>query len=73
MLYLAILQLYITLKELLLYLPTYSLPCSCQDKVFEDAKPVIAALKNKGISAIGAAGFNWGCKFHANLSLLLQG
>ncbi|KAI8024127.1 hypothetical protein LOK49_LG03G00808 [Camellia lanceoleosa] len=30
------------------------------DKGFEDAKPVIAALKNKGISAIGAAGFCWG-------------
>ncbi|KAG5567613.1 hypothetical protein RHGRI_002976 [Rhododendron griersonianum] len=32
------------------------------DKGFEDAKPVIAALKNKGFSAIGAAGFCWGAK-----------
>ncbi|XP_059439518.1 endo-1,3;1,4-beta-D-glucanase-like [Corylus avellana] len=30
------------------------------DKGFEDAKPVIAALKQKGIHAIGAAGFCWG-------------
>ncbi|XP_049354559.1 endo-1,3;1,4-beta-D-glucanase-like [Solanum verrucosum] len=32
------------------------------DKGFEDAKQVIAALKDKGISAIGAAGFCWGGK-----------
>ncbi|KAK3417661.1 endo-1,3;1,4-beta-D-glucanase-like [Eucalyptus grandis] len=30
------------------------------DKGYEDAKPVIAALKSKGVSAIGAAGFCWG-------------
>ncbi|XP_039157171.1 endo-1,3;1,4-beta-D-glucanase-like [Eucalyptus grandis] len=30
------------------------------DKGHEDAKPVIAALKSKGVSAIGAAGFCWG-------------
>ncbi|KAK9288178.1 hypothetical protein L1049_016627 [Liquidambar formosana] len=30
------------------------------DKGCEDAKPVIAALKSKGVSAIGAAGFCWG-------------
>ncbi|KAF5946015.1 hypothetical protein HYC85_016243 [Camellia sinensis] len=30
------------------------------EKGLEDAKPVIAALKNQGISAIGAAGFCWG-------------
>ncbi|XP_059295839.1 endo-1,3;1,4-beta-D-glucanase-like isoform X4 [Lycium ferocissimum] len=30
------------------------------DKGFEDAKQVAAALKDKGISAIGAAGFCWG-------------
>ncbi|CAL5357534.1 endo-1,3;1,4-beta-D-glucanase-like isoform X3 [Camellia sinensis] len=38
------------------------------DKGFEDAKPVIAALKNKGISAIGAAGFCWGAKVVVELS-----
>ena len=31
-----------------------------QDKGFEEAKAVIEALKSKGISAIGAAGFCWG-------------
>ncbi|GLT70978.1 hypothetical protein SLA2020_430240 [Shorea laevis] len=30
------------------------------DKGCEDAKHVIAALKSKGVSAIGAAGFCWG-------------
>lgn len=34
--------------------------CSFKDKGFEDAKVVIAALRNKGISTIGAAGFCWG-------------
>ncbi|XP_057508323.1 endo-1,3;1,4-beta-D-glucanase-like [Actinidia eriantha] len=37
-------------------------------KGFEDAKPVIAALKNKGISAIGAAGFCWGAKVVVELA-----
>ncbi|CAL9167315.1 unnamed protein product [Musa hybrid cultivar] len=32
------------------------------DKGCQDAKPIIAALKNKGISAVGAAGFCWGGK-----------
>ncbi|XP_058077822.1 endo-1,3;1,4-beta-D-glucanase-like isoform X1 [Magnolia sinica] len=32
------------------------------DKGTEDAKAVIAALKSKGISAIGAAGLCWGAK-----------
>ncbi|XP_021904896.1 endo-1,3;1,4-beta-D-glucanase-like [Carica papaya] len=32
------------------------------DKGFEDAKPVIEALRSKGISALGAAGFCWGAK-----------
>ncbi|KAI9196697.1 hypothetical protein LWI28_026189 [Acer negundo] len=32
------------------------------DKGVEDAKPVIEALKSKGISAIGAVGFCWGAK-----------
>ncbi|KAL6971424.1 carboxymethylenebutenolidase [Sarracenia purpurea var. burkii] len=30
------------------------------DKGYEDAKPVISALRNKGVSSIGAAGFCWG-------------
>ncbi|KAL5995853.1 hypothetical protein ACLOJK_025925 [Asimina triloba] len=30
------------------------------DKGTEEAKAVVAALKSKGISAIGAAGFCWG-------------
>ncbi|KAG2727383.1 hypothetical protein I3760_01G154900 [Carya illinoinensis] len=30
------------------------------DKGYEDAKAIIAALKSKGASAIGAAGFCWG-------------
>ncbi|XP_044499451.1 endo-1,3;1,4-beta-D-glucanase-like [Mangifera indica] len=38
------------------------------DKGFEDAKPVIAALKSKGVSAIGAAGFCWGGKVAVNLA-----
>ncbi|XP_010938802.2 endo-1,3;1,4-beta-D-glucanase-like [Elaeis guineensis] len=38
------------------------------DKVFEDAKLVIEALKNKGVSAIGAAGFCWGAKVVAELA-----
>ncbi|PRQ26166.1 putative carboxymethylenebutenolidase [Rosa chinensis] len=38
------------------------------DKGFEDAKRLIAALKNKGVSKIGAAGFCWGGKVVAELS-----
>ncbi|RVX20659.1 Endo-1,3;1,4-beta-D-glucanase [Vitis vinifera] len=38
------------------------------DKGFEDAKPVIAALKSKGISTIGAAGFCWGAKVVVELA-----
>ncbi|GLU03490.1 hypothetical protein SLE2022_206860 [Rubroshorea leprosula] len=30
------------------------------DRGFEDAKPVIVALRSKGIHAIGASGFCWG-------------
>uniref|UniRef100_A0A0V0I7Y2 Putative endo-1,3-1,4-beta-D-glucanase-like n=1 Tax=Solanum chacoense TaxID=4108 RepID=A0A0V0I7Y2_SOLCH len=37
-------------------------------KGFEDAKQVVAALKDKGISAIGAAGFCWGAKVVTELS-----
>ncbi|KAJ4969450.1 hypothetical protein NE237_016151 [Protea cynaroides] len=38
------------------------------DKGFEDAKPVIAALKSKGIHTIGAAGFCWGAKVVVQLA-----
>ncbi|KAF8401627.1 hypothetical protein HHK36_012573 [Tetracentron sinense] len=38
------------------------------DKGFEDAKPVISALKSKGVSAIGAAGFCWGAKVVVQLA-----
>ncbi|XP_059306885.1 endo-1,3;1,4-beta-D-glucanase-like isoform X2 [Lycium ferocissimum] len=38
------------------------------DKGFEDAKQVVAALKDKGISAIGAAGFCWGAKVVTDLA-----
>jgi hypothetical protein len=34
-----------------------------KEQGFEDAKPVIEALRNKGFSAIGAAGFCWGGMF----------
>lgn len=38
------------------------------DKGFEDAKPVIAALKSQGISSVGAAGFCWGAKVVVELA-----
>ncbi|CAI9107863.1 OLC1v1007334C1 [Oldenlandia corymbosa var. corymbosa] len=38
-----------------------------QDKGVEDAKPVVADLISKGISAIGAAGFCWGAKVAVKL------
>ena len=38
------------------------------DKGFEDAKPVLEALKSKGVSAIGAAGFCCGAKVVVELS-----
>ncbi|GAY68793.1 hypothetical protein CUMW_266940, partial [Citrus unshiu] len=38
------------------------------DKAFEDAKPVIQAIKSKGITAIGAAGFCWGAKVAVQLA-----
>lgn len=38
------------------------------DKGFEDTKPVIEALKSKGVSAIGAAGFCWGAKVVVELA-----
>ncbi|KAH9765330.1 DLH domain-containing protein [Citrus sinensis] len=38
------------------------------DKAFEEAKPVIHAIKSKGITAIGAAGFCWGAKVAVQLA-----
>ncbi|KAF7852326.1 hypothetical protein BT93_L4618 [Corymbia citriodora subsp. variegata] len=38
------------------------------DKGFEDTKPIIQALKSKGISKIGAAGFCWGAKVSVELA-----
>ncbi|RLM98244.1 endo-1,3 [Panicum miliaceum] len=38
------------------------------EKAFEEAKPVIAALKEKGMSTIGAAGYCWGAKVVAELA-----
>ncbi|XP_030536071.1 endo-1,3;1,4-beta-D-glucanase-like [Rhodamnia argentea] len=38
------------------------------DKGFEETKPVIQALKSKGISKIGAAGFCWGAKVVVELA-----
>lgn len=38
------------------------------DKGFEDAKPVVSALKSKGITSIGAAGFCWGAKVVVELA-----
>ncbi|KAK1398984.1 endo-1,31,4-beta-D-glucanase-like [Heracleum sosnowskyi] len=38
------------------------------DKGFEDAKPVIAALKSQGITTLGAAGFCWGAKVVVELT-----
>ncbi|XWS09047.1 hypothetical protein CRYUN_Cryun40dG0052100 [Craigia yunnanensis] len=38
------------------------------DKGFEDAKIIIDALKSKGVSSIGAAGFCWGAKIVVELA-----
>ncbi|PON59778.1 Dienelactone hydrolase [Trema orientale] len=38
------------------------------DKGFEDAKSAVEALKSKGLSALGAAGFCWGAKVVTRLS-----
>ncbi|XP_030536072.1 endo-1,3;1,4-beta-D-glucanase-like [Rhodamnia argentea] len=38
------------------------------DKGFEDTKPIVQALKSKGISKIGAAGFCWGAKVAVELA-----
>ncbi|KQK06361.1 endo-1,3;1,4-beta-D-glucanase isoform X2 [Brachypodium distachyon] len=37
-------------------------------EAFEEAKPIIAALKDKGVSTIGAAGYCWGAKVVAELA-----
>ncbi|KAK3138833.1 hypothetical protein QOZ80_5AG0373930 [Eleusine coracana subsp. coracana] len=37
-------------------------------KAFEEAKPVIAALKSKGVLTIGAAGYCWGAKVVVELA-----
>ncbi|ONK62866.1 uncharacterized protein A4U43_C07F8950 [Asparagus officinalis] len=38
------------------------------EKGFQDAKPVVTALKERGASAVGAAGFCWGGKVVAELA-----
>uniref|UniRef100_A0A0A9DDU6 Dienelactone hydrolase domain-containing protein n=1 Tax=Arundo donax TaxID=35708 RepID=A0A0A9DDU6_ARUDO len=38
------------------------------EKGFEEAKPVIAALKEKGVSTVGAAGYCWGAKVVVELA-----
>ncbi|KAL6293322.1 hypothetical protein ACE6H2_001464 [Prunus campanulata] len=38
------------------------------DKAFEESKPVLEALKSKGVSAVGAAGFCYGAKVVVELS-----
>ncbi|GAB2295147.1 hypothetical protein Dimus_029321 [Dionaea muscipula] len=40
-----------------------------QDKGFEEVKPIIEALKSKGVSKIGAAGFCWGAKVVVQLGI----
>ncbi|XP_010488428.1 PREDICTED: endo-1,3;1,4-beta-D-glucanase-like [Camelina sativa] len=39
-----------------------------QEKGFEESKPIVEALKNKGITSIGAAGFCWGAKVAVELA-----
>ncbi|KAL3625028.1 hypothetical protein CASFOL_031696 [Castilleja foliolosa] len=39
-----------------------------REKGIEDAKPLIKALKSKGITKIGAAGFCWGAKLTVDLT-----
>ncbi|KAF3341395.1 endo-1,3-1,4-beta-D-glucanase-like isoform X1 [Carex littledalei] len=38
------------------------------EKGFEEAKPVIAALKEKGVTSVGAAGYCWGAKVVTELA-----
>ncbi|ONK73720.1 uncharacterized protein A4U43_C04F34560 [Asparagus officinalis] len=38
------------------------------DKAYEDAKSVISALRSKGITAMGAAGYCWGAKVVVELA-----
>ncbi|RWR94731.1 endo-1,3/1,4-beta-D-glucanase-like protein [Cinnamomum micranthum f. kanehirae] len=42
------------------------------DKGYEDAKSVVADLKSKGISTIGAGGFCWGAKVVVELAKLSE-
>ncbi|KAF8765699.1 hypothetical protein HU200_008200 [Digitaria exilis] len=37
-------------------------------KAFEEAKPIIATLKDKGVCSVGAAGYCWGAKVAVELS-----
>jgi dienelactone hydrolase len=37
-------------------------PFYFQAKAFEEAKPIIAALKEQGVLSVGAAGYCWGGK-----------
>ncbi|KAL1219304.1 Endo-1,3,1,4-beta-D-glucanase [Cardamine amara subsp. amara] len=39
-----------------------------QEKAFEESKPLVEALRNKGITSIGAAGFCWGAKIAVELA-----
>ncbi|KAF8765695.1 hypothetical protein HU200_008195 [Digitaria exilis] len=48
--------------------PTLWLPAHDPQKAFEEAKPVIAAIKEKGVSKIGAAGYCWGAKVVVELA-----
>ncbi|CAN6346923.1 unnamed protein product [Urochloa humidicola] len=41
-------------------------------KAFEEAKPVISAIKEKGVSKIGAAGYCWGAKVVVELAKVLE-
>lgn len=54
---------YTTEKSLSIWIQSHG-----TDKGFEDAKQVVAALKDKGISSIGAAGFCWGGKVVTELA-----
>jgi dienelactone hydrolase len=43
-----------------------------QDKACEDIKPLIAALRSKGVTSIGAAGFCWGGECLHNIIINYQ-
>ena len=46
--------------------------CDEQQNAFEEAKPVIAAIKEKGVSRIGAAGYCWGGKKDSSQHFILS-